>query len=205
MEKLTRQYHTLRLPLYLAGALFIVIIIRLLVYYPYTPEDIVCARAPEKADAIVFLEGEHYIRIDRSFDLAEKGYADVIFCPGLLLKRNIDYIQQRLVEAGDSLEYLEGGGSSSTYGDAIETRRFIKGKSIESILLVTSPYHSYRAWWVFSKVLHDVEVISVPVPFENNWFKLEDVVKGSFQYKVYRREQIKFALSFLLYGWREYF
>jgi uncharacterized SAM-binding protein YcdF (DUF218 family) len=202
MRIFRRRRADLFLPVYLAALLFILVGGHLLSSFPYRPEDIVYARDPVNADIIVFLEGEHYIRIDHALHLAEQGFAGTVFCPGLLLSRNIAYLQERL--AGDKVDvkYYEGGGASSTYGEAIATRRFLKNFPVDSLLLVTSPYHSYRAWWTFQTVLGDVEVIPVPVPFEKNWFKLEDVVAGSFSYKVFRREQRKYAVSFLLYGWR---
>lgn len=75
---------------------------------------------------------------------------------------------------------------------------------INRLLLVTSPYHSYRAWWIFQKVLPAIEIISTPVPFDKNWFSLEELERGSKAEEVFRREQMKFLAYYLLYGWRIY-
>jgi uncharacterized SAM-binding protein YcdF (DUF218 family) len=191
--------------IYFSSVIFIIMGVKLFSAIPKTPEDLAYKSKPKKTDLIVFLEGEHYIRIDHAFTLAYSGYANVIFCPGLLLEKNITYLEERIKSAEKVIKYYEGEGAVSTYGEARETKRFLRNRNVNSLILVTSPYHSYRAWWVFKKVLGGVEIIPVPVPFENNWFKLEDAVRGSFQYEVYQREQIKFAITFMLFGWWECF
>lgn len=60
---------------------------------------------------------------------------------------------------------------NSTYDEAVAVRGFAEKAEIRSVLVVTSPYHSRRALWVFRRVLEPagVEVgIDSPLPGEQS-------------------------------------
>jgi uncharacterized SAM-binding protein YcdF (DUF218 family) len=45
------------------------------------------------------------------------------------------------------------GRIRSTYDEALAARTYARAQRVHSLLIVTSPYHSRRALWVFSRVL----------------------------------------------------
>jgi len=112
---------------------------------------------------------------------------------------------ERLLERSSVPVQLHfGEGASSTYGEARRTRVFAKRHGVESVLLVTSNYHSYRSGWIFRRLLGGVEVISATPPPEDNWFDPEQVKPGSFAARIFRKEQLKFAAYYFAFGWRPY-
>ncbi|HUU41469.1 MAG TPA: YdcF family protein [Desulfatiglandales bacterium] len=177
--------------------------IRLLIIFPWTPHELVYAEEPEPADLIVVLDGESG-RIDLAFELIARGYSSILFTPGIKQQKSRNKILQKLAQASPSVRFFEGRGVESTYEEALETRRFIAGQNIDSILLVTSPYHSYRAYWIFRKVLRGIRIVSTPEPLENSWFSPGAVKKENRHFEIFRKEQKKFFVYYLLYSWRLY-
>ena len=60
---------------------------------------------------------------------------------------------------------------NSTYDEAVVVRRFAEKTGIKSVLVVTSPYHSRRALWVFRRVLGPAGVdvgVASPLPGEQS-------------------------------------
>lgn len=60
---------------------------------------------------------------------------------------------------------------NSTYDEAVAVRGFAEKDGIRSVLVVTSPYHSRRALWVFRRVLEPAGVkvgIDSPLPGEQS-------------------------------------
>jgi len=179
--------------------------VRLLLIFPWTPPDLVRRDALEPADLIVVLEGEYGSRLRHAFSLVERGYADRIYSPGYDSNEEKERLVQSLLEqCSVPVRMYFDTEAPSTYEEALRTREFAKQHRIESILLVTSNYHSYRSRWVFSKVLGDVEIVSATMPPDDNWFSLEGVEPGTFAFRIYRKEQLKFAAYYLAFGWRLY-
>ncbi len=59
----------------------------------------------------------------------------------------------------------------STFDEAVTVRRFAEAGGIRNVLVVTSPYHSRRALWVFRRVLEPAGVrvgIDSPLPGEQS-------------------------------------
>jgi uncharacterized SAM-binding protein YcdF (DUF218 family) len=179
----------------------IIFIINLILIYPWKPEQVVYGDRLKKADLIVVLDGEYYPRIDYAFKLVEEGYSDMIFYPSLGYKQTRERIEERLPDFNGKLNFHEGEGASSTFEEALLTRIFIKNNNINSLLLVTSPYHSYRAYRTFTNIIPEAEIISAPVPFKDNWFKLNNIEKNEEALRVIRSEQYKFIAYYLMY-WR---
>ncbi len=165
----------------------------LLIIFPWTPERLAYRKAPESADLMVVLDGETYVRIDHAFDLIEQGFAESLFVPGLKKMSSRKRIGERIEELGRPIRFGEGRGVTSTYEEALETKHFINHdlpaeQKIRTILLVTSPYHSYRAWWIFQKVLPQIKIVPTPVPFEKNWFSPQKVKRGSKAEAIYKKK-----------------
>ncbi len=176
----------------------------LLFYYPFTAEQLVLRESPRNADAIIILEGEGRTRAEYAIELLEKKYSKTIFFPGLQIENNKSIIQDWLEKSGIEIDFFYNSGPTSTYEEAIATKKFVNEKNISSILLVTSGYHSYRATWIFRKVLPRVNVISTPVPDGNEWFSLSLAHSDQTHKNIIKTEQMKFLFYYVAYGWRLY-
>lgn len=131
------------------------------------------------ADVIVVLAGEDKERVEYGAYLLREEWARkdrIIMAGGPLVWK---YSWASLMK--EHAEYLGIPGKSilledksrNTEEDAKYTKEIIEKYKYKSLILVTSPYHSKRAFTIFQKVMgKDIKVISVPV--ENSWFKFED-------------------------------
>jgi len=131
------------------------------------------------ADVIVVLAGEEKERVDYGVYLFREEWAKkdrIIMAGGPLVWK---YSGASLMK--EYAEYLGITGKSilledksrNTEEDAKYTKEIIEKYKYKSLILVTSPYHSKRAFTIFRKVMgKDIKIISAPV--ENSWFKFED-------------------------------
>lgn len=80
---------------------------------------------------------------------------------------------KKAIEAMGIPEYafeLIGDGATSTYGEAMVTSAFLKKNGYKSILLVTSKWHSRRAYLTFRSVLDkrsEVKITVVPSRYDS--------------------------------------
>ena len=131
------------------------------------------------ADVIVILAGEDEERVEYGAHLFREKWAKknrIIMAGGpavwkyswaSLMKEHAEYIG---IPGKDIL--LEDK-SRTTEEDAKYTKEILSKYGYKSLILVTSPYHSKRAFIIFQKVMgKDIKVISAPV--EHSWFKFED-------------------------------
>jgi uncharacterized SAM-binding protein YcdF (DUF218 family) len=160
----------------LAGVVGILaVVIPFLNAFPWTLEKLEKRDIVKPVDVIVILEGSIHERIRHAFDLAESGYAEVLYYPNPFYEQNRDYLRARTEEAGDTLQVFTGPGADSTYEEAVLTVEFCRERGYTSLILVTSAFHSYRAWWVFHRVMPGMEIISAPVPYKRPWKREEGI------------------------------
>lgn len=173
----------------------------------YTPlvwilaEPLRVSQDPHKADAIVVFAGGvgesgkagqgYEERIYHAAELYRQGYADkLIFSSGYsyfleeALVMKAVAVSLKVPEASIILE----DKAKSTYENIKFTKEILDNKKIDSILLVSSPYHMRRALLVFNKVARDIKVTCVPVP--NSVFYVQPQ-KG---WKKIKPEQVKAIL-----------
>ena len=167
------------------------IIIPLLFVYPYLLKKIgyflILEQAPQKADVIVVLNGRDTERSLAAVDLYKQGYANLIIIaqgskqPGTdeFWKRVGDKFKdkiffQKAIEAmgipEKSFQFI-GNGVASTYDEAVATKEFLKKNGYKSILLVTSKWHSKRAYLTFRSALKNDEIKIVVQPSKYDTFK----------------------------------
>ena len=148
-----------------------------------------------------YLEGTYYSRIDRALELYLDGYAPRIYYPSPSYEVNIEYVNKKMGELELSGSLVMGDSqAASTLQEAFAVKRFLANNPSETVLLVTSPYHSYRAWWVFRNVLRGVEVVSVPSRYPTEW-KTDGAADPEHRHVRYAPgEKKKFAASYILYG-----
>lgn len=165
---------------------------------------LVFEQTPQKSDVIVVLNGRDTERSLAAVDLYNRGYSKLVVMarrskqPGSdeFWKRvgkdwNSKIFFQRAIEAMGISEHsfkLIGNGVTSTYDEAKVTKRFVKGNGYKSILLVTSKWHSKRAYLTFRSVFkgHDeVEIIPHASKYDSfdpdAWWKNENDAESVFR------------------------
>lgn len=131
------------------------------------------------ADAIVVLAGEETERVEHGVRLFRDGWArkDLLIMSGgpLIWKYSWAGLMKEHALALDVPpdRILIQDRSRTTEEDAFYTGEILKKNGITSIVLVTSPYHSRRATFIFRRVLgKDFRILSSPA--EESWFHLQE-------------------------------
>jgi uncharacterized SAM-binding protein YcdF (DUF218 family) len=136
---------------------------------------------PLAGDAIIVLAGSPLYdeRIQHAIELFTLGRARSIVLTNDGVRggwsrrhqRNLPPIERgrdALLDAGidENRVVLLTGRVRSTYDEAIALREIAKTRAIRSVVIVTSPYHSRRAFWIFRRILasQGVQVGIDPVP-----------------------------------------
>ncbi len=110
--------------------------------------------APRTSDAIVVISGdEQMARFAEGVNLYEQGFGKYLVFSGAAYDNgtsNADVMRGLAVDRGipDSA-ILEEPLGEDTWGNAVYTRRVLEEHSLQSAILVTSPYHLRRAQVTF--------------------------------------------------------
>lgn len=143
--------------------------------------DLMNKQGVEKADAIVWLEGDATDRVKQCIRLMQSDYAPILLLSGGEKNPHDGSIpsweiKQKFMDSGILEEkILIEDQSQHTKGQAINVLRFIKDRGWKKIILVSSPYHQIRAFLTFlaqlrKKGLSDsVHLINAPAHLE--WFR----------------------------------
>jgi uncharacterized SAM-binding protein YcdF (DUF218 family) len=175
---------------------FIVVLIPILLSYFHGPiltqlgKYLVVQHPLAKSDLIVCLAGDDVERGLASADLYVKGLAPRIFIArepipeGLetLKKKGIAYPESRdlvmMILRGlgvpESAVITSDQPVDSTFEEAEKVGDLVKSKKYRSLILVTSPPHSRRAWLTFRKAIADKEFRITVVPTPYSKFRAED-------------------------------
>ena len=156
------------------------------------PESRGVADSPSNGKVIVVLTGG-IGRIATGLTLLKKDPKNVMIISGVNENAGMNSIFANY-DLGDlkGRIYLEKE-SKSTYQNAeeaiemVETLSVLRGVSTESITLVTSPYHMYRASYTFNKIFpKEIQILHYPteneVSFSSNWFKGMGVLSAFKEY-----------------------
>jgi len=143
-----------------------------------------------KSDLIVCLAGESVERGLATADMYLKGLASNIFVARETIPDGYDVLRARGVSYPESrdltVEMLRGLGvpesailtnetpSENTVMEASLAAEVVSEKGFRSILLVTSPTHSRRAWLLFKKAMKGSGVRILVVPSSYSEFKAEE-------------------------------
>ena len=151
--------------IYLAGLLAVVIVL---------PNLLVVQYALGHADAIVVIGGDHKpARIQHAAELYRQGYAPVIvISAGTVVREGDEWMAEAEVMRRQALQLglseatlVIEDRSLSTLQNAQYAGQLCEERGIESILLVTSAYHSSRARHIFRQELAGkVTVMAQPAP-----------------------------------------
>jgi len=172
----------------------------------------------QESDMIVVLMGSVYDRILEAADLYDEGYSDkivminsytaakdIIVNRGIKVYGNALLSKMAVIDLGipeEDVLILEGN-SRSTQVEALTIREYIRNnREIESIILVTSKFHSGRAKKIFKKALsvldREIDIYCSPSKYDSSninqwWRNREDFQWVIFEYlklaNFYFREQ----------------
>jgi uncharacterized SAM-binding protein YcdF (DUF218 family) len=133
-------------------------------------------RAPFPADGIVVLTGGAD-RINEALQLLEQGMGKRLVISGVNIHSTAEALKRRwpgrekLFDCCIDLDY----SARNTYGNAIETRRWVDGQGFKSLILVTASYHLPRAMLEFEHAMPGITIEVYPVVPEasriNRWWQ----------------------------------
>jgi uncharacterized SAM-binding protein YcdF (DUF218 family) len=156
------------------------------------------------ADIIVILAGEETERVEYGVKLFKEGWSrkDRIIMAGgpVVWKYSWASLMKRHAEdlgVSGNMILLEEK-SRTTEEDARFTKEILLHHGYTSIILVTSPYHSKRAFKIFQTVMGD-EIKIITAPVESSWFEFDDWWKRRRDRAVVFSEYSKF-LWLLVFG-----
>jgi len=179
--------------------LIIIFLLAILFSHQYVLKKIgyflIFEQEPQEADVIIVLNGRDAERSLAAVDLYNQGYAGLIIMAGLVKQPGSEEFWKRVgnnfeqknffqkaIEAmgvpSNAFKRIENG-VTSTYDEAIATRQFLKENGYKSILIVTSKWHSRRAYLTFKSVIKDdgIKVGIYPSKYDtfdpNAWWKKE--------------------------------
>jgi len=150
---------------------------------------LVVEQPPVKSDLLVCLPGGNVERGLATADLYNRGFAPRVFVGRELIPEGYDILKGRGVSYPESrdlmIQMLKALGvpesailtsdtpSGSTVMEATIVSGVVKKNGYRSLILVTSPTHSRRAWLVFRKAMEKDGVRVLMVPSSYSKFKAE--------------------------------
>lgn len=154
---------------------------------------LVVAHPLEKSDLIVCLGGGHVERGLAAADAYRRDLAPRVFVAREVLPDGYDILKQRGVSYPESRELMirmlkelgvpdsailsRDAPSESTAMEASLVREVVEEEEFRSLILVTSPTHSRRAFLAFKKAMagQEVRILVMPSPYSNynpeGWWK----------------------------------
>ncbi|KKS34900.1 MAG: hypothetical protein UU95_C0007G0037 [Parcubacteria group bacterium GW2011_GWC2_42_12] len=140
----------------------------------------------KKSDAVVCLEGDHYVRLERALEIFQQGWAKKILVSGGFEAPPFS------VPAGILAKELYKNGvpknkvileekSLNSYEQGVEVMKIIKEKKWQKIILVASHFHQIRAYLTFLKTMKKaglkVQIFNAPAR-EISWFDVISLGKS---------------------------
>ncbi len=151
---------------------------------------LIVAHPPEESDLIVCMGGDNIERGLAAADLYTEGLGPWILISEQRLPDGYEMLEEKGIRyplEADLLEMLfvdlgipeqaiirSVSGIDNSWEEASRVREEVVERGLKSIILVTSPTHSRRAWLIFKKIFEgsDVRVLSFPSPYSG--FKAEE-------------------------------
>jgi len=168
---------------------------------------LVVTEDPAPSDVIVVLGGESGHRILKAIELYKNGYAPRIAITGPAAefeefepapyKRWLDLLERRGVPR-DSIDFV--APSFSTYDDAMLCREYFEENGFRSALVVTDPYHTRRADWVFDRMNADREWDLRTIACDQQWFAPRYWWRDERQFLWVMTEYMKLSYYVFSYG-----
>jgi uncharacterized SAM-binding protein YcdF (DUF218 family) len=176
--------------------LFIVVFFYILLSYFHGPiliqlgKYLVVQHPPAKSDLIVCLAGGDVERGLACADLFASGLAPRIFIAREPIPDGLETLKQKGIAYPESVDLVmmifKGLGVpesavirsdqpvESTFEEAERVGALIKEREYRSLILVTSPTHSRRAWLIFRRAIRDEDFRITVMPTSYSNFRAED-------------------------------
>jgi len=131
------------------------------------------------ADAILVLGGGEKERVQQGIELAKKQYGGWIMFTGEYLEPIFAENTHWALEAQKLAIYngikkdktIPILGSTSTLDDAVLSKNICVEKHFKSLIVVSEPFHTKRAHFIFSKVYKNSGIKIMMYPVQNSWYK----------------------------------
>ena len=175
---------------------FLFFVIYLLISYYHAPiltrmgRYLILEHPAEKSDLIVCLSGGNIERGLATADAYRRGLAPKIFIAreelpdgyellvekGIRYPETIDLMLSLLKDLGvpESAIIRNDTQVGSTIAEAQLVKKIMEQKGYKSLIIITSPYHSRRAWLTYRKVFEGSAVRILALPSKYSLFKPED-------------------------------
>ncbi len=130
-------------------------------------------------DFIVILGGGGGVRLNHYAKTSYIKYPDVpiVLTGGLIFygKPDAEHMSNHSETLGIQTTKILIPTSQSTFDDALHLRKYFldKGLNPSSLMIITSDFHSGRAFWVFKKVFPSLDIDMSPAPdklINTNWW-----------------------------------
>ena len=176
--------------------LFIVVFFYIFLSYIHGPiliqlgKYLIVQQPLAKSDLIVCLAGGDVERGVASADLFARGLAPRVFIAREPIPDGLETLKQKGIDYPESIDLVtmifRGLGVpesavirsdqpvESTFEEAKRVAALIKDKEYRSLILVTSPTHSRRAWLIFRKAIPDGDFRITVMPTPYSKFRAED-------------------------------
>jgi uncharacterized SAM-binding protein YcdF (DUF218 family) len=131
------------------------------------------------ADVIVILAGEETERVEYGVKLFKDGWArkdKLVLAGGPLVWKYTwaSLMKEHAMYLGvPNKAILLEDKSRNTEEDARFTKEILNNYNYRSCILVTSPYHSRRAYKIFRKVMGN-KIMVISAPAEKSWFSFDE-------------------------------
>lgn len=131
------------------------------------------------ADVIVVLAGEETERVEYGVKLFKEGWArkdKIILAGGPVVWKysSASLMQEHAISLGIPKDaIILEDQSKTTEEDAFFTKKILDKHKYRSCILVTSPYHSRRAYTIFKKIMGK-EITIISAPCNKSWFRFDD-------------------------------
>jgi uncharacterized SAM-binding protein YcdF (DUF218 family) len=164
------------------------------------------------ADVIHVIAGEDY-RTDYAIQLYKQGYGKKLFFTGgwcdIHHYWHGEHASERALAQGLSLDaiVIDDSRVLSTYMEVEKLKEWMvkSPDPVQSVIVVSDPFHMRRGRWTFQKVLGDeIEVQMAPVPFEltpyqRTWWKDQESrqnVRGEYSKFIYYLLRYQYSWGF---------
>lgn len=141
-------------------------------------EFLVHSDRPGKAGAVVLLSGGGRERMATTADLMADGVSETLLLTNTGAfsadgSREVDYLRTEMVRLGVPSYRIRVADSlvSSTGDEVLAVRAYLEEHQIESIVVVTDPYHTQRTRLLFRNTLDKSGITVRVVPARGHWYK----------------------------------
>jgi uncharacterized SAM-binding protein YcdF (DUF218 family) len=125
----------------------------LLIWAPGAAQRLVSERPVGRCDLMIILEGGALERIATGVELYSDGACENVLLTGEYPDEAALRSRSLLADLGSSRRLPSGRITRSTFEDALVAREAAERGGFDHLLVITSPYHTKRVGWLFSRVL----------------------------------------------------